>query len=62
MTFCIVADHDLTNDFSHDSKLNRPQNYPIPRRHRPLPRDSLLLNFEQSLMSFTALGTSSPNK
>ena len=26
MKFCIVVDHDLTNDFSHNSKLNRSQN------------------------------------
>ena len=23
MNFCIVVDHDLTNDFSHNSKLKR---------------------------------------
>ena len=26
MTFCIVVDHDLTNDFSHNSKQKRSQN------------------------------------
>ena len=26
MKFCIVVDHDLTNDFSHNSKQNRSQN------------------------------------
>ena len=26
MNFCIVVDHDLTNDFSHNSKQNRSQN------------------------------------
>ena len=26
INFCIVVDHDLTNDFSHNSKLKRSQN------------------------------------
>ena len=26
MKFCIVVHHDLTNDFSHNSKQNRSQN------------------------------------
>ena len=27
MKFCIMVDHDLTNDFNYDSKQNRSQNY-----------------------------------
>ena len=29
MKFCNVVDHDLTNDFSHNSKQNRSQNSPF---------------------------------